>query len=76
MYTTIEANIEDGIIKSKDITALPRTAHVLITLLDNEGTNKRKRPDWSKIHAQVGKLNIRCNTESWQRRQREEWNEK
>ncbi|MBC8206010.1 MAG: hypothetical protein ISR84_01215 [Kiritimatiellales bacterium] len=33
MYTTIEADIENGRIKSPEIRKLPAVAHVLITLL-------------------------------------------
>ena len=33
MYTTIEADIENGRIKSSEIRKLPAVAHVLITLL-------------------------------------------
>jgi len=33
MYTTIEADIENGIVRSTDASWLPTHAHVLITLL-------------------------------------------
>ncbi len=41
MYATIEADIENGVIKGYDASQLPAHAHVLITLL--RGTPK-KRP--------------------------------
>ncbi len=40
MYATIEADIENGVIKGYDTRRLPSHAHVLITLL-RESTNKR-----------------------------------
>lgn len=41
MYTTIEANIENGHLSGPEIDKLPMHAHVLITLL---GTSAAKRP--------------------------------
>jgi len=40
MYATIEADIENGVIKGYDVSRLPAHAHVLITLLRSE-PNKR-----------------------------------
>ncbi len=41
MYATIEADIENGVIKGYDASRLPSHAHVLITLLPESPT---KRP--------------------------------
>ena len=71
MYTTIEADIENGRISSPEIRKLPAVAHVLITLLN---TQNMKRPDWTAIKAQFGKLQLRDNTADWQRKIRSEWN--
>jgi hypothetical protein len=35
MYTTIEADIENGRIRSPEIRKLPAVAHVLITILES-----------------------------------------
>jgi len=70
MYTTIEADIENGLIKSPDIKELPSSAHVLITLLRSP---IKKSPDWNVIKSQIGKLTIRENTVEWQRRIRSDW---
>jgi hypothetical protein len=35
MYTTIEADIDNGVVRSTDATWLPAHAHVLITLLSS-----------------------------------------
>ncbi len=70
MYTTIEADIEDGRIRSPEIRKLPAVAHVLITLLNSE---KVKRPDWAVIKEQFGKLQLKGNTADWQRKIRSEW---
>jgi len=70
MYTTIEADIENGRIKSPELEKLPATAHVLITLLR---CPEKKRPDWNAIKAQIGKLTLREDTVCWQRKMREEW---
>ena len=70
MYTTIEADIENGLIKSSDIKELPSSAHVLITLLR---TPLKRRPDWDVISSQIGKLRLREDTVEWQRRVRSEW---
>ena len=36
MYTTIEADIENGIVRSRDASRIPDHAHVLITLLASD----------------------------------------
>jgi hypothetical protein len=43
MYTTIEADIENGQIKGLEAGKLPSHAHVLITLLDSYA---KKRPEF------------------------------
>jgi hypothetical protein len=70
MYTTIEADIENGQVRSPEIQKLPSVAHVLITLLSPE---KGKRPDWSAIKGQLGKLQLRGDSVDWQRKIRSEW---
>lgn len=72
-YTTIEADIENGKIKSTDISKLPTTAHVLITLLDSSENAATQKPDWQIIKSQIGKLKLRKNTVEWQRSIRSEW---
>ncbi len=70
MYKTIEADIENGRIKSSELTKLPQNAHVLITLLD---APEKKRPKWPVIQAQLGKLKLRSDSVEWQRKIRSEW---
>jgi hypothetical protein len=43
MYTTIEADIDNGVICSPDKCRLPRRAHVLITLLSTDSEKKSKK---------------------------------
>jgi len=71
MYTTIEADVENGQIQGPDAMKIPRHAHVLITLL-TAGPEK-KRADWNSIKPLLGKLKLRGNTLEWQRRVRSEW---
>ena len=73
MYTTIEADLVNGRVKGRDAIPLPAKAHVLITVLDADIAPDRIRPDWSLIHAQLGKLHLRTNTSDWQRKIRSEW---
>lgn len=72
-YTTIETDIENGKIKSTDISKLPTTAHVLITFLDPSDNVVAQKPDWQIIKSQIGKLKLRENTVEWQRSIRSEW---
>ena len=72
-YTTIEADIENGKIKSTDISKLPPTAHVLITFLEPSDNAAKQKPDWEIIKSQIGKLKLRKNTVEWQRSIRSEW---
>jgi hypothetical protein len=39
MYTTFEADIEDGVLIGAELKKLPRKAHVLITLLNSAQKN-------------------------------------
>lgn len=70
MYTTIEADIENGRVSSPEIQKLPAVAHVLITLLDRSSV---KRPNWEFIKARIGKLELREDPVAWQRKIRSEW---
>ena len=70
MYTTIEADIENGRVRSPEIQKLPAVAHVLITLLDRSSV---KRPSWEVIKARIGKLELREDSVVWQRKIRSEW---
>ena len=51
MYTTIEADIENGIVRSPEASKIPAHAHVLITLLppSREGTKASAEPGVSII---------------------------
>jgi hypothetical protein len=79
MYATIEADIENGVIRSTEASRLPMHAHVLITLLsvsqdtlsntnsDDASTTKTRWP-----HSEIrGKIKVRGNimdtvpTSSW-----------
>ena len=71
MYTTIEADIENGQIKGPESRVLPATAHVLITLLKQPAL---KKPDWAVIEPLLGKLKLRCDSMEWQQKIRSEWN--
>ena len=71
MYTTIEADIENGRIKGSESRVLPATAHVLITLLNPPVV---KKPDWKVIEPLLGKLKLRCDSVKWQQDIRSEWN--
>lgn len=70
MYTTLEVDIENGQISGADSINLPRKAHALLTLLRVPRT---RRPNWSRIETQLGKLKLRENTVDWQRSVRSEW---
>lgn len=45
MYTTIEADIDNGVIRSSDRCRLPMRAHVLITLLSTDSESKKSGYD-------------------------------
>ena len=71
MYTTIEADIENGKITGPEVGKLPANAHVLITLLKQPDI---KTPDWAVIKPLLGKLKLRCDSMKWQQDIRSEWN--
>ncbi len=54
MYTTIEADIDNGMICGRETSKLPTHAHVLITLLPSSLTNQK--PNWAFEEAQ----GVRC----------------
>ncbi len=70
MYTTIEADIENGKLKGAEVGKLPAHAHVLITLLKQPVAPP---PNWAVIKPLLGKLKLRCDSVKWQRDIRSEW---
>jgi hypothetical protein len=68
MYTTIEADIENGQIKGPEAGKLPSHAHVLITLLGS--LEKKGGYDFSAI---AGKLKWKGDAVKTQRELRDEW---
>ena len=71
MYTTIEADIENGQLKGAEIGKLPRHAHVLITLLDSREEKQEKGAyDFSEF---AGKLTWKGDAVKVQRNLRDEW---
>ena len=68
MYTTIEADIENGQIRSSDLQKLPASAHVLITLLDER--TKEKQYNFSQLS---GRLKWKGNAVEEQQKLRDEW---
>ncbi|AKJ65538.1 hypothetical protein [Kiritimatiella glycovorans] len=68
MYTTIEADIENGQVKSPEIQKLPSVAHVLITLLTPSGD--KGSYDFSSLS---GRLKWSGNAVEEQRKLRDEW---
>ena len=70
MYTTIEADLENGRIKGAEAQVLPATAHVLITLLNQSIV---KKPDWAVIEPLLGKVKLQCDSVKWQQDIRAEW---
>lgn len=71
MYTTIEADIDNGVIHTPEMSKLPAHAHVLITLIQEP--SQQQKPNWDTIASQFGKLTLREDTVSWQRSIRDEW---
>lgn len=53
MYTTIEANIENGHLTGPEADKLPAHAHVLITLLSTSAT---KRPAFGTHTSEIVKI--------------------
>ncbi len=68
MYTTIEADIENGQIKSAELQKLPSVAHVLITWIQSQ--SEKKSTDFSEL---AGKLKWTGNAVKEQRKLRDEW---
>jgi len=52
MYATIEADIENGVIKGRDASRLPAHAHVLITLL--RGPSNKRPAFGTKTSKKIG----------------------
>ena len=71
MYTTIEADIENGKLKGAEVGKLPSHAHVLITLLGSlEEKQKEGAYNFSEL---AGKLKWGGNAVKAQRELRDEW---
>ncbi len=71
MYTTIEADVDNGVILGPEVAKLPRHAHVLITLLgSSEGEQKKDEYNFSEL---AGKLKWQGDALTAQRELRDEW---
>lgn len=70
MYTTIEADLDNGRVTGPETAKLPAHAQVLITLLQQPA---EKKPDWDAIKPLLGKLKLRVDAVEWQRNIRSEW---
>lgn len=68
MYTTIEADIENGRVTGPESRNLPATAHVLITLLQKP--EQKGQYDFSKL---AGRLKWKGDAVEEQRKSRDEW---
>jgi len=68
MYTTIEADIENGRITGPESRKLPAMAHVLITLLKK--TEEKEHYDFSGLS---GRLKWNGDAVKQQRELRDEW---
>jgi len=68
MYTTIEADIENGRITGPEIRKLPAVAHVLITLIKKP--EEKKNYDFSGVS---GRLKWSGDAIKEQRKLRDEW---
>lgn len=68
MYTTIEADIENGRVMGPEVEKIPASAHVLITLLGRGG--KPVKYDFSELS---GQLKWTGNAVGEQRKLRDEW---
>ena len=68
MYTTIEADIENGRVMGPESRNLPATAHVLITLLHK--TAEKGRYNFSALS---GRLKWKGDAVKEQRKLRDEW---
>jgi len=70
MYTTIEADLENGQLKGVDLKQLPSHAHVLITLLTTPTKKQTNKYNFSDI---AGKLQWQGDALKVQRELRNEW---
>jgi tRNA(fMet)-specific endonuclease VapC len=70
MYTTIEADIENGQVKGPEADKLPAHAHVLITLLRKADGEQTVKYDFSEV---AGKLKWTGDAVMEQRNLRDEW---
>jgi hypothetical protein len=68
MYTTIEAELENGRVRSPELQKLPATAHVLITLLHK--TAEKVPYNFSELS---GRLKWKGDAVEEQRKLRDEW---
>ncbi|NLX25869.1 MAG: hypothetical protein GXY61_07915 [Lentisphaerae bacterium] len=70
MYTTIEADIENGQVKGPEANKLPVRAHVLITFLRKPDEAQSIKYDFSEV---AGKLKWTGDAVMEQRNLRDEW---
>lgn len=70
MYTTIEADLENGRLTGAEVGKLPSHAHVLITLLRQADGEKSVKYDFSEV---AGKLKWTGDAVKEQRNLRDEW---
>ena len=70
MYTTIEANLDNGRVTGPEASKLPAHAHVLITLLQSPADRQPGRYDFSGI---AGRLKWTGDAVDEQRKLRDEW---
>lgn len=71
MYTTIEANLDNGRVTGPEIAKLPAHAQVLITLLPKPSKGQSEgKFDFSSV---VGRLKWKGDAVKEQRKLRDEW---
>jgi hypothetical protein len=70
MYTTIEANLDNGRVTGPEASKLPAHAHVLITLLKTTVDMQPATYDFSGI---AGRLQWKGDAVQEQRKLRDEW---
>jgi hypothetical protein len=69
MYATLEAHVEDGVIKLDESCPLPRTGRALVVLLPE----KEECAGWSAVRKDTGWLKLHEDPAKWQHRIRDEW---